>query len=78
MAIRQARARGWIERCAPISLVGDAPQDIEAARANRIRSISVQTGITPVAELEALQPDVFLRDLRELRMKTVHYQPGID
>jgi phosphoglycolate phosphatase-like HAD superfamily hydrolase len=78
MAIRQARVHGWIDRDTPISLVGDAPQDIEAARANRIRSISVQTGITPVAELEALQPDVFLRDLRELRLKTIHYQPGID
>src|SRR5579871_89978 len=71
LAIREARARGWIERGAPISLVGDAPQDIEAARANRIRSISVQTGITPVEELVALAPDVMLRDLRDLRMTTV-------
>ena len=71
LAIREARARGWIGRGAPISLIGDAPQDIEAARANRIRSISVRTGITPVAELVALQPDVLLRDLRELRIRTV-------
>jgi phosphoglycolate phosphatase-like HAD superfamily hydrolase len=71
LAVRQARVQGWIDRGTPISLIGDAPQDIEAARANRIRSISVQTGITPVAELEALRPDVFLRDLRALRMKAV-------
>src|SRR5438045_6157088 len=43
IAIRQARERGWIERSAGISLVGDAPQDILAARANGIRAISVQT-----------------------------------
>jgi len=77
LAIREARAQGWIERGAPISLVGDAPQDIEAARANGIRSISVQTGITPVAELIALAPDVMLRDLRELRLRTVEYHPTL-
>src|ERR1019366_3699966 len=40
MAIREARAQGWIRRDAPISLIGDAPQDILAAQANRIRSIA--------------------------------------
>jgi len=69
LAIRRARVHGWIERGTPISLIGDAPQDIEAARANRIRSISVQTGITPVEELAALRPDIFLRDLRALRLR---------
>jgi phosphoglycolate phosphatase len=69
LAIREARSRGWIGRGAPVSLIGDAPQDIEAARANGIRSISVQTGITPPAELEALRPDVLLRDLRDLRLR---------
>ena len=76
LAIREARAHGWIARGVPISLIGDAPQDIEAARANRIRSISVQTGITPVEELVALAPDVMLRDLRELRLRTVEYPNG--
>jgi len=40
-------------------------------RENGIRSISVQTGITPVAELEAERPDVFLKDLRALRLRMV-------
>jgi ribonucleotide monophosphatase NagD (HAD superfamily) len=71
IAIREARGRGWIERGVPISLVGDAPQDILAARANGIRAISVQTGITPVEELVELRPDVMLKDLRELRLKMV-------
>jgi phosphoglycolate phosphatase-like HAD superfamily hydrolase len=71
LALRQARDNGWIERDAPVSLIGDAPQDIEAAKANRLRAISVKTGITPPEELEQLRPDVLLRDLRELRLRMV-------
>ena len=71
IAVHRARASGWIERGAPVSLIGDAPQDILAARANGIRSISVQTGITPVAELAALQPDILLPNLRDLRLPMV-------
>jgi phosphoglycolate phosphatase len=68
LAIRQARREKLIERDAPISLIGDATSDIVAAHANGIRAISVQTGITPVAELVREHPDVLLRDLRELRL----------
>lgn len=71
LAIREARGHGWIERDAAVSLIGDAPQDIQAARANAIRAISVKTGITPAGDLEALQPDLLLRDLRELRLRMV-------
>ncbi len=71
MAIREARQRGWIGRSAPISLVGDAPADIAAARENSIRSIAVQTGITPVEELLACKPDFLLGTLRELRLSMV-------
>jgi phosphoglycolate phosphatase-like HAD superfamily hydrolase len=71
LAIGEARTRGWIERDAVVSLIGDAPQDIQAARANRIRAISVKTGITPVEDLETLQPDLLLRDLRDLRLRMV-------
>ena len=67
-AIREARGQGWIERGAPVSLVGDAPADIQAARGNGIRSIAVQTGITPREELVAEGPDILLRDLRGLRV----------
>ena len=77
IAIREARRKGWIDRTASLSLVGDAPADILAARANRIRSISVKTGITPPAELEALAPDYLLKDLRELRLNMVEGPHGI-
>ena len=58
IAIREARRRGWIGRNAPISLIGDAPADIAAAHENGIRSIAVQTGVTPVEELIACKPDI--------------------
>ncbi|HJT87313.1 MAG TPA: HAD family hydrolase [Bryobacteraceae bacterium] len=68
LAIREARRRGWIARGGTVSLIGDAPADILAARANRIRSIAVQTGITPREELVAERPDYLLANLRHLRL----------
>lgn len=67
-AIGEARRRGWIGRGTPVSLVGDAPADIIAARANLIRIISVKTGITAPEELHAHGPDYLLPDLRHLRL----------
>jgi phosphoglycolate phosphatase len=71
IAIREALSRSWVESAAPISLVGDAPADIMAARANRIRAIAVRTGITPPADLEAEEPDFLLPNLRHLRLRMV-------
>ena len=71
IAIREARRRGWIAHGAPIALIGDAPADILAARANRIRAIAVATGLTPAEELKSHQPDILLKDLRELRLRMV-------
>ena len=71
LAIKVARNEGWIEKGASVSLIGDAPPDVEAARRNHVRSIAVKTGITPPGELEKLKPDYLLRDLRELRLKMV-------
>jgi phosphoglycolate phosphatase len=71
LAIREARSRGWITPDAPVSLIGDAPSDIVAARANQIRSIAVKTGITLPEDLIAEQPDYLLRTLRDLRLRMV-------
>ena len=71
LAIREARSRGWIGRGAPISLVGDSPNDVIAARSSGIRSIAVRTGITPPAALVAERPDFLLRNLRDLRLRMV-------
>lgn len=69
IAIREARRNGWIARDTPISLIGDAPPDIIAAKANNIRSIAVRTGISDVEELIEQKPDFLLRDLRDLRLR---------
>lgn len=64
LAIEQARREGFVT--GRISLVGDAVQDVMAARENGIRSIAVRTGITPPEELEASSPDLLLEDLTAL------------
>jgi len=69
LAIDHARARGWIEGTARVSLIGDAPSDIIAARANGIQSIAVHTGISTRDELAALEPDMLLEDLRALHVR---------
>jgi phosphoglycolate phosphatase-like HAD superfamily hydrolase len=66
LAIRKARQEGLIEPGSSISLIGDARQDVEAARENGIRAIAVRTGITPAEELEAARPDVLIDDLTRL------------
>ena len=71
LAIRHARAQGWIAKSAPIALVGDAPSDIIAAKQNHIRSIAVYTGISTRDDLLAYAPDVLLEDLRGLTLATI-------
>jgi phosphoglycolate phosphatase len=66
IAIAQARRLGLVGRTAPIILIGDAPSDILAAKANRIRSISVATGISTRDELAEHRPDILIDDLRQL------------
>jgi len=65
-AIEYARGREWIDQDARVSLIGDAPSDILAARANGAQSIAVHTGISAREELATLEPDVLLEDLRGL------------
>jgi phosphoglycolate phosphatase-like HAD superfamily hydrolase len=67
MAIDYARKRAWIGSRASVSLIGDAPSDIIAARANGARAIAVHTGISTREELAALEPDLLLEDLRVLK-----------
>lgn len=71
MAIEHARRRGWIDGDARISLIGDAPSDIIAARANGARSVAVHTGISTREELAELKPDLLLEDLRQLKLATL-------
>lgn len=68
IAIRHARREGWIASDARISLIGDAPSDILAARANEVRAIAVETGISTPDELMAHTPDLQLKTLSALRL----------
>jgi phosphoglycolate phosphatase-like HAD superfamily hydrolase len=70
-AIEHARRSRWIDAGSLVSLIGDAPSDILAARANGAQAIAVHTGISTRAELAALDPDVLLEDLRTLRIETL-------
>lgn len=66
IAIREARRQGWITARSPISLLGDHPNDIRAAKANGIRSIAVGTGVIGVDELRKHSPDILTPDMRAL------------
>ena len=71
LAIEQARREGLIGTGARISLIGDTPQDVRAARENGIQSIAVRTGITPEGDLEACEPDYLFDDLTRLEISII-------
>lgn len=63
LAIDQVRKAGYEVPQERILLVGDAPSDIQAAKENNIRSISVCTGISTREELSLCRPDVLIDSL---------------
>jgi phosphoglycolate phosphatase len=67
-AIRKARRLGLVKKETEIWLIGDAPQDVKAARGNQIRSIAVHTGVSNGRDLGKLKPDRLLKDLTRLRV----------
>jgi phosphoglycolate phosphatase-like HAD superfamily hydrolase len=71
LAIQRARGEKLIDGNSPVSLVGDAVQDVQAARENGIRAIAVRTGITPLEDLKAAGPDLLLEDLTRLDLDTL-------
>lgn len=66
IAIRRARHERWISRDSNISLIGDHPNDVLAAKANGIRAIAVGTGIIPIDELRTHSPNICIPDLRAI------------
>jgi phosphoglycolate phosphatase-like HAD superfamily hydrolase len=69
IALRKARRAGWLRGETTVSLIGDHPNDIRAAKLNRIRSVAVATGNVPRSRLAAYSPDVLLPDLRCLKLE---------
>lgn len=68
LALGQARQQGWLERSTAVTLIGDHPNDILAAKANGIRVVAVATGVVGADELRLHQPDLLVPDLRTLGM----------
>ena len=68
VAIRRARKERWIGPESAITLIGDHPNDVLAARANGIRAVAVGTGIVPLEELQAHSPLIAIPDLRSLKL----------
>lgn len=71
LAIAQAYASHSIADDARVTLIGDHPNDIDAAQQNGARSIAVATGVIPATSLKACSPDYLLRDLSELKLEMV-------
>ena len=69
LAIREARRNGWIGKKARVALVGDHPNDVLAAKANRILSVAVATGLVGSEELARHSPDILVEDLRRLSIR---------
>jgi phosphoglycolate phosphatase len=55
-----------VSRTARVALVGDHPNDIEAAKTNGFLSVAVATGLIPFETLAEHQPDIVVRDLSQL------------
>jgi phosphoglycolate phosphatase len=68
IAIAHARREKWIDKTSPVVLIGDHPNDVLAARANGIRSIAVGTGIVDQDEVLRQEPDVYVPDMRALKL----------
>jgi phosphoglycolate phosphatase len=69
LAVRQARSERWIDKSGKITLIGDHPNDIRAARANGVPVVAVATGLVSIEELAEHSPDVLIPDLRSLSLE---------
>jgi phosphoglycolate phosphatase-like HAD superfamily hydrolase len=68
---QRARKAALVDKNSPVTLVGDHPNDVLAAKANGFRSVAVGTGITPIEDLQKENPDYLVRDLTELPIDAV-------
>jgi phosphoglycolate phosphatase len=65
-AIGRAQEQGFISRDTKISLIGDHPNDVRAARENSIQSVATATGLVGIEALRAAGPDILVTDLTRL------------
>ncbi len=69
IAVWRARRQRLITKDARISLIGDHPNDVQAAKANGFQAIAVATGVSSLAELRASKPDILVANLTELDLE---------
>jgi phosphoglycolate phosphatase-like HAD superfamily hydrolase len=66
LAIKRAREQRHAAADCRVILIGDHRNDVEAAKANGIRSVAVASGPMPAAELRRFDPDILVESLAEL------------
>lgn len=71
IALREARQKRIADKTTVVSLVGDHPNDVQAAKINGIRSIAVATGLSTREQLAECGPDVLVSDLGSLELESL-------
>ena len=71
IAIRASLDKKLLAPGGVVSLIGDHPNDVQAAKLNGVRSIAVATGLSTRDELAACDPDVLVSDLRSLDLESL-------
>jgi phosphoglycolate phosphatase-like HAD superfamily hydrolase len=66
LATERAREQRHAALDCRVVLIGDHRNDVEAAKANGIRSVAVASGPMPAAELRSFEPDILVESLTEL------------
>ena len=66
VALRQAKMQGYYTRQTPVALIGDHPNDVNAAKKNGVRAVAVTTGLTSREELSSHNPHVVVDNLNSL------------
>lgn len=66
VALRQAKKDGFYTQQTPVALIGDHPNDVNAAKANGVRAIAVSTGMSSREELASHNPHLILDNLSSL------------
>ena len=69
VARQRAIERGLVARHSRTSLIGDHPNDIQAAKANGFKAVAVATGLISREDLVAAQPDVLAPNLEQLAIQ---------
>ena len=69
IALRHARTVGWLHSKTPVILVGDHPNDVNAARQNGVRVVAVSTGLSSKEELLAHNPHWVVDNLTQFNVE---------